>query len=179
MLAGIRERIGPAWSIPLSLLLAACGIGGQAATPTPEFCDGIPAEIGGCAPDRPVFAGDTCDGLAREWGRVVDTRVAAIIDGPPELDGKGRGVRVSDALVLASVLVGGRMHELGLLDACDAPEFLPVARSEFSDDLESRVLTVLYDGDPATLADWEFFLARAIDVIDTDERLPSPSRGPT
>ena len=65
------------------------------------------------------------------------------------------------------------MHDLGLLEECDVPEFLPIARAQFSPDLDTRVLTALYDGDPATATDWDYFLARAIDVIDTDERLPS------
>ena len=107
----------------LALPLAACN-GGTAAPTEGRTCDGIPEEMGGCDPSRPVFTGTTCDSLAEEWVWAIDTGVTAVIDGPKDVDGEGRSVRISSVLIVASVSVGMRMHDLGLLEECDVPEFL-------------------------------------------------------
>jgi hypothetical protein len=136
----------------------------------PAVCDGVPADMGGCSSARPVFAGSTCRELAEEWGSHVDRQVLAVIDGPPEADGKQRSVRISDALVLSSIVAGMRLDQLGLLADCDVPEFVPAAKAQFSDELRAGIGSALFDGNPmATEQDWEDALVRAIRIIDEGE----------
>jgi len=151
-----------------SFLVAGCS---PTARPTaPAVCDGIPADLGGCSSARPNFAGSTCRELAGEWGRHVDRQVVAVINGPEDAEGKKRSVRVSDALVLSSIVAGMRLDELGLLASCDVPEFLQAAKAQFSDQLKAGVGSVLFDGSPiATDREWEAALVRAIGIIDEGE----------
>ena len=157
-------------SAVFALLCGACSIAAPPTTSTPAVCDRISADMGGCSAARPVFAGSTCKDLAAEWGRAVDRLVVSVIDGPAEVAGKRRSVLVGDALTLASVAVGLRLNDLGLLDSCDVAEFLPIAEAEFSPHLRAGIGSVIFDGEPVgTEADWRARLHRAIGIIDEGE----------
>lgn len=153
-----------------ALLVGACSSAPRPATSTPAVCDRTPAEMGGCSTARPIFVGSTCKELAAEWGRAVDGLVVSVIDGPAEVAGKRRSVLVGDALTLASVAVGLKLNDLGLLASCDVAEFLPIAEGQFSPHLRAGIGNVIFDGDPVgTEADWRARLHRAIGIIDDGE----------
>ncbi len=155
-----RSRASVFVRLPLlaSLLaVSGCqGVLGPTTTPGASLCNGIPSDIGGCAPDRPSYTATTCEGLAEQWGAEVDRRVVAIINGPANADGKQRSVRLTEAIRLSSILAGMRMIELGIHESCDVANFLPIGKQQFSEELKAGIGGVLYDGDPvASLADWE------------------------
>ncbi len=134
------------------------------------MCNGVPADIGGCSAARPSFAATTCEGLAAEWGAAVDRRIVAIIDGPATVDGEQRSVLLSEAMSLASILVGQRMIELGNHESCDVANFLPIAKRQFSEDLTAGIGGILFDGNPiGTQGDWDVVLNRYIGIIDDDD----------
>lgn len=170
----------PAWrtaSLLVGLLLAGCSPIAAPPASQPVACGGIPADFGGCSSARPVFLGSTCAEIGAEWGESVDRGVLAVIRGPATVNGQQRSTRVSDVLVLASIVAGMRLDTLGLLATCDTPEFLNAARPRFSADLLDGIGGVLFDGSPvATTEDWERLLVRAIGIID-DGELPSPAPG--
>jgi hypothetical protein len=154
--------------LALGLLVAACT--GTAEATQPPTCDGISADMGGCDEDQPVYAGTTCEDLAKEWGNKVDRRLTAIIDGPAVVDGKAKSAQHSDVLVLTSTRLAMYMDRLGLLERCDVPEFLPIAETQFSDKLREGAGSIIYDGDPVVSYDeWLAGVTRVIIVIDTDD----------
>jgi hypothetical protein len=154
----------------VSLLVAACSTPLASSSPASSICEGIPADMGGCSPSRPLFTGSTCQAIAIEWGAAVDRGVVPVINGPATADGKQRSARIADVLVLASIVAGMRLHELSLLPSCDTPEFLNAAKPQFSDELKAGIGHALLDGVPeATEADWEAALVRAIRIIDEGE----------
>ena len=136
----------------------------------PPFCDGIPADMGGCDEDQPTYTGTTCADLAREWGDEVDQRVSGVIDGPAVVDGEQKSVQQSQVLVLTSTRLSMYMDRKGVLDGCDLPEFLPIAEEQFSDKLREGVGSIIYDGDPvASYEEWLADLEKFIAVIDTED----------
>jgi hypothetical protein len=140
-------------------------------SPSARHCDGVTEEAGGCTLSRTDFSGTTCTGVATEWGKVVDRRVLAVLAGPAVEGGKARSVRISDVLVVASVRAAQHLRDIGLLESCDLPEFLPVAKAQLSEELQAKILGALYDGNPvAAVADWDGAVAQAIATIDTDDQ---------
>ena len=100
----------------------------------------------------------------------IDERVLSIINGPPVEDDQQRSSRISDVLVVSSVVAAMRLDELGLLDSCDAPTFLEAAEAGFSDELQDGIGATLFDGQPpASREDWDETLFRAIRIIDEGE----------
>ena len=152
------------------ILIAGCGPVGGASPTNPPVCDGIPADLGGCDSSRPVFAGTTCEAIADEWVAAIDERVLPVINGPPVEDDLQRSSRISNVLVLSSIVAGMRLDELGLLDSCDAPTFLEAGATGFSDELHDGIGATLFDGQPpASREDWDQTLFRAIRIIDEGE----------
>ena len=136
----------------------------------PAVCDGIPADMGGCDSARPVFVGETCEAIADEWVDAIDGGVIKVIRGQPVVDGMQRSSRISNVLVVSSIVAGMRLDELGLLETCDAPTFLEAAKTDLSDDLRAGIGATLFDGQPfATQGDWEEILFRAIRIVDEGE----------
>jgi hypothetical protein len=126
--------------------------------------------MGGCDSSRPVFVGNTCEAIADEWVAAIDEGVLPIINGPPVEDDLQRSSRISNVLVVSSIVAGMRLDELGLLDSCDAPTFLEAAKTGFSDELQGGIGATLFDGQPlASRGDWEETLFRAIRIIDEGE----------
>ena len=150
-----HSRSGPRMSyvsLALGLLVAAC-IGSSTPSDGP-----------------PVYTGTTCAELAHEWGQEVDRRITTIIDGPAVVQGMAKSSRNIDALVLASTALSVHMDDLGLLNECDMPEFLPIAEQEFSDKLRSGVGEILHDADPVAMYDeWYADMQRFLGVIDFED----------
>jgi len=152
----------------VALLASSCT---SVPSPSASSCDGVTAEAGGCNLSQTDFAGTTCAGVAAEWGKLVDRRLIAVIEGPAVEAGRQRSARISDVLVVASVRASQHLQDIGLLDSCDLPEFLPVAKAQFSQELETKILGALYDGDPvATAAQWDAAVAQAVGTIDTSDQ---------
>ena len=152
------------------ILIAGCGPLGGAPPTDPPVCDGVPADMGGCDTSRPVFVGTTCEAIADEWVAAIDERVLPIINGPPVEDDLQRSSRISNVLILSSIVAGMRLDELGLLDSCDAPTFLEAGATGFSDELHDGIGATLFDGQPpASREDWGETLFRAIRIIDEGE----------
>ena len=165
-LPGIASVLCVAALMVLAGLIAGCG---PSATATPESCDGVAAEMGGCDPDQPTFAGTTCAEVGAEWGEIVDERVLAVIDGPATANGSHKSVRLKDAQVLAYVRAVQHMQEIGILDSCHSAEFIGAAEPKFSPELRSSVGGAMYDGEPVVT--YTEFLA---DVVRTVGGLDGP-----
>lgn len=152
-------------------LSASCTI---TASPSPTVCDGISSDIGGCTAERHNFTATTCEGLAREWGTVLDRQVVAILNGPAD-PVQGVSSRLKQAVVIVTTDMNTKLRALGLAETCDVPAFMAAAESAFSADLRANVGAGLYDGYPmATYADWLADTERTVSVIDAGES-PRPS----
>ena len=169
-----RGSIGWVLTSLVALLLAGCGAIPARIASEPGSCGDIPASVGGCSSGRPVFVGSTCADVGGEWGEAVNQGVLSVMSGPPIVNDQQRSTRISDVLVLASIVAGMRLNSLNLLSACDVPEFLAAARPRFSLELLEGIGPFLLDGTPiATTQDWENLLNRAIRIIDEGEPTPS------
>lgn len=147
----------------------ACSILQPADSPSPSICDFMDAQMGGCDADLPEFTGEDCEAIAAEFGRFLDARTVAILEGPEGVDGEGRSVRLKQDMVLLSTLAGRRLDELELRGACEPGEFLRAVEAEFSDALREGVGMALYDGNPpATYDEWRDELLRTLAVIEVE-----------
>lgn len=145
----------------------ACGSAGKTATSSPEYCDDVQADIGGCGPDRPVYEGTTCDAVAGEWGDAIERLIVPIFGEPPLLGDKQKSARVHDALVLATVTAGLHMDEAGMLGTCTSADFIAIAEPGLGQEFRDGIDDALYDAAP--IATWDQFLfelERVIRVID-------------
>jgi hypothetical protein len=160
-----------------SLVSACTGAPGGAsiaATPTPEICGDIPADIGGCSSNRPVYQGTTCEAVGQEWGRWIERLVTPIFDDAGVVDGEQKSVRVHEALVLATITAGLHLDEVDLLGVCTSTDFVALADRGFSQGFRDGLGSVLYDDAPtATWDQFLFELQRAIKVIDVSAAPPS------
>lgn len=128
------------------------------------------ADIGGCRSDLPVFQGEDCAAIGREFGAYLNDETLAIVQGPSDVDGEARSVRLKQAMTLMASLANTQLDALGLRSACDAPQFLAAAEPEFSDELRATVGDALFDGQPAaTYQEWFADVERSVSVIDTEE----------
>jgi hypothetical protein len=155
-------------AIALIVLVAGASAGCSVAqvTPPPTICNGIPAEMGGCASDLPTFKGTTCDEIADEFGPAMDAAVLNVIHGPREVNGERQSVRLTSANIVVTTLATNRMIELGIIADCKMPDFLDRASRGFSDEMRSTVGSVVYDNDPpAGYDDWIEILSRIMSGI--------------
>lgn len=164
-------RIRSRWnSLAIATLMALAACSTVPETPTPSICDGIGADIGGCRSDLPVFEGEDCAAIGREFGAYLNDETLAIVQGPSDVDGEARSVRLKQAMTLMASLANTQLDALGLRSACDAPQFLAAAEPEFSDELRATVGDALFDGQPAaTYQEWFADVERSVSVIDTEE----------
>jgi hypothetical protein len=140
------------------------------ATLGPVVCDGVTKEAGGCTTERHEFTGTTCVDLGIEWGQLVDRQVVAIIDGPADVGGNAKSVRLKQAVVIASLDVNERMRELDLRSDCNVEMILSVGEPQFSEALRSGVGSAMYDGNPAVgYDDWMTDVRRSLQVIDDED----------
>lgn len=156
-----------------ALVLAGCGLStGEAA---PSFCDGIPAELGGCDADRPTFSAERCDGVGEEFGRQLSQRAIAIFDGPQTVDGNDRTAQLTHVMVRHIQLANKHLRDSGLAVECDVPEFLAAAVGAFSPDFIERVGANAFHGQTVSFDEWLEDLKRFLVVIDRDEEEPYDS----
>ena len=167
--------------IAAGLLAAGCaGMVPVTATPEPRACDGIPEDLGGCAPGQPVFAGATCDAIAREWGPAVERLVTRVVTEPAVVDGEPRSVRIREAMSLASVRALRRVEAVGLVGECRGDAFLAVAEPAFTPAFRDAVGGHLHDGDP--VATWDEFVTElryasyTFNAASTGARVPDSPR---
>lgn len=105
----------------------------------PHTCHGLPRDIGACDGDRPTYAGDNCQEVAKEWGSHFDERVAQVIAGPDTSGGKGRSSRLYEAETLVSQLANRHMRHEGIIAACARDEFLATGEAQHSASVREQV----------------------------------------
>ncbi len=168
-------------AIVLVVLLTSCGL--VTGEPSPPFCDGIDAELGGCDADRPTFSGETCSAVGEEFGRQLSERAIAIFDGPQTVDGNDRTARLTHVMVLHVQLANKYLRDSGQAVECDVPEFVESAVTAFSPEFKERVGANAFHGQTISFDEWLEDLTRFLIVIDEDEGAPyepassSPSAG--
>jgi len=149
-------------------LSASCSL--STVAPSPTVCDGVTSEAGGCTTERHDFTGTTCVDLAKEWGQLLDRQVVAIIEGPGDVGGNAKSVRLKQAVVIASVDMNERMRELSLRSDCNVEMVLSVAEPRFSEALRSGVGSVMFDGNPSVgYDDWITDVRKSLQVIDDED----------
>lgn len=157
-------------AILLLSLLTSCGL--TAGEPTPAFCDGIDAELGGCDPDRPEFSGETCADVGEEFGRQLSERGVRIFDGPQAVDGNDRTSQLIHVVVLHIQLANKHLRDTGQAVDCDVPEFLEKAVDAFSPEFKEQVGANAFHGETVTFEEWLEDLKRFLVVIDENEEAP-------
>lgn len=78
---GLRAISATATVVALTVVVSACGWVQPDAVASPTVCAGVGATVGGCGANQPVFTGDTCDEVAREFGGQLDERLRSILVG--------------------------------------------------------------------------------------------------
>jgi hypothetical protein len=153
----------------VAVALAACGGFGS---PSPTTCDGISSEFGGCDTDRPTFVGETCAEIGREYGAQISAGSLEIYNGPEDPE-ESRAVRAGQLNVVALSLANKRLRDLGIVDECEAEEFMAAAEPEFAPEFKEQAGVYLYDGPPLPYTEWR---AETLDLIrgliDQEEDLP-------
>ena len=139
---------------------------GSASPPTPQICDGIGAELGGCREDLPEYTGADCRAVAEEYGAFLDVEARAVLAGPEGVDGEARSVRLRQAVILLAILAERHLDEVGR-PRCDASEFLEAAEPNFSDELRDGVGAAMYDGRPmVTYEEWLADVETILSVVE-------------
>jgi hypothetical protein len=150
--------------LAIAVLLAACSGGAS-----PSDCvEGISPDIGGCDPNRPTFAAQTCAELGREVGRALDERLVGIIEGAAVVDEESQAVRATQLMALTADLANRHARASGIVADCSADELLAAAEPEFSSVLRERAGDYLYDGTSVTYQDWRAELLRFLSLVDTN-----------
>jgi hypothetical protein len=157
------------------LFVLAITVGGCApnpdAQPEPSFCDGISSAVGGCDPDRPTFAGTSCEAIAHEFGEQLDRRLVAIHGGPEDPEAS-KAVRAQHFTTVAASLANNHIREIGLIKECSAEPFVAEAETRFSADLRDHAGELLADGDPVPYDQWRDELLDLMALIDLEEDGP-------
>jgi hypothetical protein len=166
----IAAPIGVALMLAMSTVVACTGPAGDRRA----VCDGISAELGGCAPDRAAFSATDCDGIAREFASQLEARILAIIDGP-ESSEESKATRVGNVVVVTSQLANLHVRRSGLIKECTAAAFIDAADSRFTPKFRKIVGQYLYDGPAVDYATWRANLSRELSILDRDEDVPAPS----
>jgi hypothetical protein len=121
----------------------------------PDFCDGLPREIGACNSDRPSYEGATCDQVAAEWGEHLDKRVAEVIAQAAASERKGASFSLYSAEVLVTQLANKHMRDLSITGDCESDRFMAIGEQQLSEVATENVGNVMYDGDPRVpYEDW-------------------------
>ena len=132
----------------------------------PEFCDGLPRDIGACDRDRPAYTGDSCREVAQEWGTHLDERVAEVISGPSSSGGKGRSVLLYDAEILVTQLANKHMRDAGITPLCERDDFLATGAAQLSTSVREEVGGVMYEGNPVvSYEEWHLRLQELVGLI--------------
>jgi hypothetical protein len=137
-------------------------------------CDGISAELGGCAPDKASFTATDCDGIAREFGAQLEARILAIAEGP-ESSEESKATRVGNVVVVTSQLANLHVRRSGLIKECTASAFVDAADSAFTPEFRNVVGRYLHDGPAVDYATWRASLSQELSILDRDEDVPVSS----
>jgi hypothetical protein len=158
------RRLGLA--VVLVLCAASCGL----LPSDDEVCDGISAEAGGCDRDQPSFAATTCGAVAAEFGRQLDVRVLAVIDGPESVGGEPRLVRMNRYMSLVVGRANQYLRSEGLIDECDDPAaFAAAAEPMFSDRLREKAGDYVFEGTRVTYQVWRDELVRVLGILAAEQ----------
>lgn len=147
----------------IGVVIMAAIVGGVALTLRSDYCDGLPRSIGACSSDRPAFNGRTCDAVAVEWGRQLDNRVIAILEGPTSVGDKSRSSLLLDAETLTTQLANKHMRDTGLTASCSVEAFLNVGESEFSATARREVGSLMFEASP--VVDYETWRNRLEELV--------------
>ncbi len=144
------------------LLMTACG-----AIPSNEpDCDGVAAELGGCERNQPSFDATTCEAVAEAFGRQLDIRALAVIDGPEVIDGQGQRPRMLRAMNLVVARVDQHLRSEGMIDDCRDPiAFVAAAEPAFSERLREKAGDYLFEGASVTYQVWRDELVRMLGIL--------------
>jgi len=160
---------GAATASVLACLAAGCGLGFGASPDPMEVCDGVTRSVGGCDPDQPTFAGQSCDAVAEEFGRQLDARLVPILAGNDVVDGEHKSVRMAHFQALLVTRANLHLQTAGIDLRCPAEAFLGVAERHFSDDLRSKAGTYLFGtGEPRAYEDWRADLLRTLSAVEDE-----------
>jgi hypothetical protein len=155
---------------------AAC----QAEAAQSSFCDGIDADVGGCASDRPTFSTTTCAGVGTEFGEQLDARLRPIFQGPADVGGESRAIRAGHTISLTLSLANLHLRRSGIIAQCDADEFIAAAEAQFSAELKRDAGSYLADGPAVSYEVWLDTLKSMATIIDMEEDVPQlPTAEPT
>jgi hypothetical protein len=149
---------------------SAAGCQGQLTTqPSPTYCDGIDASLGGCAEDRPAYAGTDCAAVGHEFGRQLNDRLLPIFSGPDVVDQQSKAVRANHVTTVALSLANLHLRESGIVGACTANAFIAAAEQEFGAGLKAEAGKYLHDGPAVSYEEWLANLTSIAQLIDLDE----------
>lgn len=139
----------------------------------PDFCDGLPREIGACSSDRPSYEGATCDQVAAEWGEHLDERAAEVLAQAAGSDHKGASSSLYDVEILVTQLANKHMRDLSITGDCEADRFMTIGEQQFSELVVENVGNVIYDGDPKVLyEEWRERVVANVELILSQPDVP-------
>lgn len=160
-------------SIATALVLIVGAAACQAtASPSSDVCEGVPADFGGCEQGQPAYAGTTCEEVGREFGVHLAERAQPIVSGAAVPDDLSQASALLELRILLAVRANQHLRERGIVDECDAGDFVGAAERELSTELRAELGRFLWDGPPASYEEWRAELLRTMRIIDQDEDLP-------
>lgn len=140
----------------------------------PEFCDGIPRQMGGCDSDRPEFDGATCGEVAKEVAGELNARIPPLFTGPDGVRGEGRSVRLYNVETLVFLRANIHMRDSGLAPDCDVDAFLSTVEAGLSGEVKDGVGNIMYEAMPVVeYEEWRERLTELVELIFTDPHLPA------
>lgn len=168
---GLVRRLGIIGAIVVTV--TGCGSLGLGASPTPEFCNGIAAETGGCDADLPTYSGTDCEAVGAEFGRQYGERALRIFDGPAVINGNARSSQLANAAVVSVQLANKHLRDNGMVADCDAETFLAAAELTLPAGFRERIGDYLFgETQQSSYEEWREDMLRFLTVIDQGEHLP-------
>jgi hypothetical protein len=163
---GLRTISATATVMALTVVVSACGWLQSDAMASPTVCAGVGATVGGCDANQPVFSGDTCDEVAREFGVQLDERLRPILAGADVVDGEHKSVRRAHAEILLVSRVKEYLRSDDVALQCAPEEFLDAAEEEFSAELIETAGQHLFASEPRPYSEWREDLLRTLGAIE-------------
>ena len=162
----LRAISANATVVALTVLISACGWVQSDAVASPTVCAGVGATVGGCDANQPVFTGDTCEKVAREFGGQLDERLRPILAGADVVDGEHKSVRMAHLEILLVSRVNEYLRSDDVALQCAPEEFLNVAEDEFSAELIETAGQHLFASEPRPYSEWREDLLRTLGAIE-------------
>ncbi len=107
-----------------------------------------------------------------QFGEQLDRRLVAVIDGPAIVDGRARSSQALAFTILVTQRANEYLRGAGMVQACDADEFMLAAEEAFTDQLIDHAGSLVSEIEPHDYEDWLADLREVVQVIDQDEGLP-------